>query len=184
MSRFTDWAAAGAVAAALAYGYQWYAKPADMPPGVTVIATTAPEVAEEPKVGVVAKSPIKVYQPGAKAKLKLPDATVWDNDAHVVASIQTPNDERQHTITTVINSETGESTTFDRVDPLPWIAVKTTNEVGVYAGLKQGAQALRIEGRKELLQIKALHVGGMLSADMAAGAGVDGSVWLGVWGRW
>lgn len=183
MNRIGEWLTVAAIAAALIYGYQWYTKPADVPAGMTVVAKPAPEVAEEPKIGVVTKAPIKVYKAGAKAKLKLPDAAIWDNDTHVIASSKTPNDERPHTITTTLNTSTGETTTYDRTDPLPWLAVKTTTELGLYAGYKRGGQAMRIEGRQEFLQIKAIHLGAMASADLMA-TGTDGFIGIGAWGRW
>ncbi len=183
MNRAAEWASAAAVAAALIYGYQWYTKPADVPAGMTVVAKPAPEVAEEPKVGIVTKAPIKVYKPGVKVRLKLPDAAIWDKDTHVIASSKTGGDDRPHTITTTINSATGETATYDRADPLPWFAVNTKSEIGLYAGYKNGEQALRIEARQELFQVKAVHFGAIASADMMRG-GMDSFVGAGAWVRW
>lgn len=172
-----------ALGAALAYGIAWYVRPVSIPAGITVPAIPAAEVKDEPKVDVVVKSPIKAYKPGVKGSLKLPDSVVSDEAKHVVASSRTAADERPHTITTVVDSATGEVTTHDRTDPLPWVAVNTKSEIGVFYGLKNGEQALRIEGRQELLQIKALHAGVIGTVD-ATRQGVDGFIGAGVWARW
>lgn len=171
------------IGAAIAYGISWYMKPADIPTGMVVDATPAPEVKREEKVEVVT-APIKVYKPAVKRTLKLPESVVSDKGQHVIASSKTPNDERQHTITTVINQHTGEVQSFDRTEPLPWVAVNTKSEVGVYYGLKSGEPTVRIEGRQELLQVKAIHVGAIASADMTRSMGTDTFVGVGAWARW
>jgi len=172
----------GAIVVAIAYGIAWYNRAPEIPPGVTVEATTAPEVKKEEKVEV-ATAPVKVYKPAVKRTLKLPESVVADNDQHVIASSKTANDERQHTITTVINQQTGESQTFDRVEPLPWVAVNTKSEIGIYYGMKAGEPAVRIEGRQELLQVKAAHLGAIANADMMRGH-IDTFVGIGGWVRW
>lgn len=169
--------------AVLAHGIAWYNRPASIPPGVTVEAKPAAEVRNETRVDVAVKPPIKAYAPGVKGKLKLPQSVISDDAKHVIASSKTANDERPHTVTTVVDSGTGEVTTYDRTDPLPWLAVNTKSEVGVFYGLKNGEQALRVEGRQELLQVKALHAGVVGTVD-ATRQGVDGFIGAGVWARW
>lgn len=181
--RFIEVVAALVIGAVLAYGIAWYNRPAPIPPGVTVEATAAKEVKSESKVDVVVKPPIKAYKHGVKGTLKLPEIVVSDEAKHVVASSKTANDERPHTITTVVDSGTGEVTTYDRIDPLPWLAVNTKSEFGVYYGLKSGEQTVRIEGRQELLQIKSVHIGAIASADVNR-AGTDGFIGVGAWARW
>ena len=172
-----------AASAVMAYTFAWYIKPAPIPPGITVIATPAPEVAKEEKTEVEINPPVKVYKPAIKTKLKLPESITQDDGQHVIASSKTANDERQHTVTTVINQNTGEVQTFDRTDPLPWLSVNTKSDIGVYYGMKSGEPTVRIEGRQELLQIKAVHVGAIASADMVRG-NTDGFVGVGAWARW
>lgn len=171
---------AAVVAALLLY---FHFKPDPAPPGIHMPATPAPELKRETTVPIAVATPIQVYKPAAKIKLKLPPAVVADTRQHVIASTKTANDERQHTVTTVIDASTGESVTYDRVDPLPWMAVNTKSEVGVYYGLKNGSQAIRIEGKQELLQIKAVHLGATVSADMYDGR-MDTFVGVGAWARW
>lgn len=166
------------------YGVSLYLKPADIPAGIVVDATPAPEVMKEDKIEVAVKPPVKVYKPAVKRSLKLPENITTDAAQHVIASSKTANDERQHTITTVINQHTGEVQSFDRAEPLPWVAVNTKSEVGIYYGLKSGEPALRIEGRQELLQVKYVHVGAIASADMTRSMGTDGFIGVGAWARW
>jgi hypothetical protein len=143
-----------------------------------VTATIAPDVKDLPKVDIPIKS-IKTYKPAIKAKLKLPDNIVQD----ALTSIQTKGDEHPHTITTTIDSTTGESSTFDRTDPLPWVAYDTHTEIGLFYGLKNANQAIRIEARQSLFQVKSVHAGAIASADMTQ-LGTDTFIGIGAWARW
>lgn len=157
-------------------------KPAPMPPGIHMPATPAPELRREETAPLVVDF-VRAYKPAAKKKLKLPPAVQADAEQHVVASTRTPNDERSHTVTTTLNTSTGEFTSYDRAEPLPWMAVSTKSQVGVYYGLKRGEQVIRLEGRQELLQIKALRIEAMASADIVS-SDVDTFVGIGVSARW
>ena len=158
----------------------FYMKPAPMPPGVHVESTPAPEVANVPTERVEIAPPIQVYKPAAKKKLHLPEPVQQDAAQHVIASSKTANDERQHTVTTVIDSATGNTTTYDRVEPLPWIAVSTKSQVGLFYGYRGGEQVVRLQGQQEILQIKAMRVGAVATVDS------DGETFIGagLWARW
>lgn len=182
-SRFAEYLAVAVLTLGGAYLYAWLNKPVDIPPGVTVPAAPASEIKHETPTVTIKPPSIKAYAPGVKGSLKLPAHVVSDDAKHVIASSKTANDERPHTVTTVVDSGTGEVTTYDRTDPLPWLAVNTKSEVGVFYGLKNGEQALRVEGRQELLQVKALHAGVVGTVD-ATRQGVDGFIGAGVWARW
>lgn len=155
-------------------------KPDPAPPGIHMPATPAPELKREETIPVQVAEPIRVYKPAVKKKLKLPPAVQADAGQHVVASTKTANDERQHTVTTTLNTSTGEFTSYDRAEPLPWLAVNTKSQVGIYYGLKRGEQITRLEGRQELLQIKAVHIGATATLDS------DGETFVGIgaWARW
>jgi hypothetical protein len=181
--RLVDIVAALAIGAALAYGIAWYNRPAPIPAGVTVEAKPAAEVKNEAPSVTIKPPSVKVFKPAVKTNLKLPASVTNDDNVHVLASSKTANDERPHTVTTTIDQRTGEVTTYDRTDPLPWLAVNTKSEIGVFYGLKHGEQALRIEGRQELLQIKVLHAGVIGTVD-ATRQGVDSFIGAGVWARW
>lgn len=157
-------------------------KPVTAPVGVHIEAPASPVVRGVGKEAVQSV-PLRAYKPAAKKKLDLPATIQADQDKHVVSSVKTPNDERKHTITTIVDSQTGEFTTYDRVEPLPWIGVTTKSEVGAYLGLKNGQPAIRVEGRQEVLQIKSVRIGAIGSVDVTQ-SGVDKFVGIGAWVRW
>lgn len=179
MNRYTI-AAILLMASALVLVYVYYPDP--VPPGVTVDATPAREVAKEETVPLIVSFPVQVYKPAVKRKLKLPPAAIADPDTHVVAASKVKPDDRPHTITTTLDASTGQFTTYDRTDPLPWLAVNTRTEVGAYVGYKGAEPAVRIEGRQTLLQVKALHLGGVAAVDVMRND-VDTFVGVGLWAR-
>lgn len=159
--------------------FQFFREPASA--GVHIESTPAKELAKVTTEKI--KTTVVVYHPQAKKRLSLPVAVQQDPEKHVVAATRTPADERPHTVTTILDSGNGKITTYDRADPLPLVAVNRKSEVGLYYGMKDGEQSIRIEGRHELLQVKALHLGATASADITPGD-VDGFVGVGVWARW
>jgi len=179
------------VIAVVAFSIWWHLKPAPAEVGKTVIATPAPEVAHTPQKPVVIKNPVKVYAggPGLKNGLKLPPAVIADDNVEVLASSKVKADDHPHTITTTIDKETGESVTYDRTDPLPWLALDYHGEVGAYIGEKATAQgiepALRIEAKQGLLQVKEIHIGAIASVDAPLSGGDPAAfVGVGAWYRW
>lgn len=155
-------------------------KPQPAPVGIQMPARPAPEVAHETRVPAVVQQPLQVYKPAVKKKLRLPQRVQQNENQHVLAATKTANDERQHTVTTVVDTQTGTSETFDRVEPLPWIAVNTKTQVGIIYGIKQGKPVGRLQAEQEFLQVKALHFGGIASLDSDATYFVG----VGVWARW
>jgi hypothetical protein len=155
-------------------------KPAPAAPGIHLPATPAPELKREETIPVLVFEPVQVYKPAVKQKLKLPPAVQADANQHVVASTRTPNDERPHTVTTVLDTSTGKFETYDRAEPLPWLAVSTKSQVGLFYGLKRGDPVIRLQGQQELLQIKAVRIGATATLDG------DGETFVGVgaWARW
>jgi hypothetical protein len=170
------------LAAAVVVLAYFHFKPAPIPTGVQIEAKPAKEVARVPTVPVPVKQ-VQAYPPAAKKKLDLPKTVQQDAGQHVVASTRTPADERPHTVTTVLDARSGEFHTYDRADPQPWLAVNTRSQVGVLYGYRNGEPAIRIEGHQELLQVKAVHLGAVASADATAGQ-LDTFVGVGVWARW
>lgn len=154
---------------AIGTGVYFYFKPDPAPVNVHLPAKPAPQVSRETTVPVEVKAPVKVYRPEVKRKLKLPDPVQANPEQHVVASSRTAPDERQHTITTVLDTRTGEFTTLDRAEPLPWIAVSTKTRLAAYYGLKNGEQAIRIQGQQDFLRIKAVRLSAIASVDLVGG---------------
>lgn len=146
----------------------------------------APPVKRTPKRSVPVKGgQVRVYAPEAKARLSMP----WLKDdpaKQVLAAHQVPADDHPRTVTTVIDTDTGDSQTYVTRDPLPWFAWDLRGEAGVYAGLKNGEPAARLEVRQGLFQVKVLHFGGIGSVDqpLSGPLGADWFVGAGVWGYW
>lgn len=159
------------------FAWMLFYKPPE-PVGTTVVATPAPEVAKVPKVNI--KPPaVKVYAPAAKDKLNLPDQVRANAFAHVLSSSAVKADDHPHTITTVLDEQTGEVIAFDRRDPLPWLAGENSGEIRVDYGIKNGMTRVgRLSLRESLVQVKALHLGGQASID------TDGQYFVGVGVGW
>ena len=146
----------------------WHNRPAPVAVGKTVVATAAPEVKNVPKVNAVMAQPPKVYAKPKQVKtaLGLPKKIIQDTSEQVIASNKVASDDdHPHTVTTVINEQTGESQTFVRTDPLPWIAFDYSGRAGMYAGIKDGAPTVRLQAQQELFSVKAVHFGAIASVD-------------------
>lgn len=157
--------------------------------GVTVQATPATEVKNVSKEGVVVKAPVKIYSGGAglKDRIKLPKDVVADGRQQVIASSKVDAvDDHPHTITTVINTDTGESQTYVRTDPLPWLAWGGRGALGMYAGIKNGTPTVRLQLRHDLLQVKAVHFGAIAAVDqpISGPMAMDYFVGVGAEYRW
>lgn len=134
--------------------------PGHQPAPDTKIATESNEVKNTTKVDVPAKKPVNVYSGGStlKKKLDLPADVVQNDAQHILASSKVDGD-RPHTITTIINTDTGESQTFDRLDPLPWLASDRHGRLGMYVLVKNGTPTVSLQAQRGLFSIKAVHVG-------------------------
>jgi len=157
------------------------------PVGLNVVATPAPEVKKQPKVDKPIKAKtVKVYPAAVKNTIKLPEI-IQDNPAlDVITSNQVPADDHPQTITTLIDTETGESQTFVKRDPLPWLALDPHGEAGLYMGIKNGEPTARLEVKQGLFQVKAVHFGVVGSVDQPISGvqGTDYFIGTGAWVRW
>lgn len=171
MTEKANWrneAIASAVVAALLLCLWWF-WPAPKPPvGETKPAEIAKE-AKKAKTAAVTPKRLSVYPQYLKADLTLPAGSLGNINEYVVSTSRVSADDHPHTITTTVDIETGEVKTFDRRDPLPWLAVRPSGAVGIYYGLKNGEQAARLQARQNLLQVKAVHIGGLVSVDQSIG---------------
>ncbi len=136
--------------------------------GESVKADVATEVRREIKSAVAVKR-VKVYAPEVKQKLGLPDIVVQAKDEQVISTARVPDTGRPHTVTTTINTETGEAQSFVRADPLPWVALERRGEFSLGAGYKHTDRGTNTVGRAafrhDFLQVKALHLGVEASVD-------------------
>lgn len=136
-------------------------------------AQKAPEVQGEAKVD--AKPPkVAVYKESAKKKTKLPDRLKEDAAIAVLDSSRIEGSDRPTTVTTVINTDTGEVETVQSKEPLPWLTVKSRNELKLTAGINQsGVYSGGLLFSHEFGSIKALNFG-MDAAIYTGGAGHAG----------
>lgn len=132
--------------------------------GVAAALPEAKVVADEPKV-ITKIEYIKVYPKTAKPKLHLPETVVKDDAKQVTATGTLKAEERDYTISSVIDTNTGESTVYAEPKPLPWIGPGRGGRIGVAYGLKHGEIVGRLYGSHDLLQVKALHAGFMGNVD-------------------
>jgi hypothetical protein len=181
----TEWRWYSAITAAILIVFAalaWYFYDGKASPDA-VIATPSKEVKDLPKASVPIKKPLKVYSGGSKLKDKLGlPADVTQNDAkHVIAST-TVNCDQPHTITTVIDAETGESQTYDQPAPRPWLARNDQSKVGVYAVFKNGTPTLSLQGRRGLFSVKSLDFVGVAGIDhpMSGTGGLGTQIGIGV----
>ncbi|CAB4172710.1 hypothetical protein UFOVP1470_32 [uncultured Caudovirales phage] len=173
-----------------AWAWHWYTQLPQATVGVSVPAAAAPEVKRLPVIEIEIKKPVKVYSGGEKTKKKLdlPDVIVMDVSQSVLASTKVQADDHSHTVTTVINSETGKTETFDRRDPLPWIAFTTKGDVMLSAGLNMsGDQVGMVQARQGILRIKSVTLGVVGQSSVTnggAGGFMDNSAMAAVWYGW
>ena len=148
--------------------------------GKVEIAKVAPEVAKLPMIDAPVKS-VKIYAGGAviKKKLSLPAQVVDNSKQQVIASSKVDASSNPHTVTTVINTDTGASETFTRTDPKPWLAYESRGAIGVYAGMKNSEQAIRIQAKYDVIQVKAFHAGIIGSIDRTNSGKTDSFIGAG-----
>jgi hypothetical protein len=141
------------------YALWWHFTPPTAPVGATVLAKPADELKGAP-TQIITLPKVKVYTAKAKKPLGLPADIQGDTKKYVLGSAKLPSDHHPHTITTVIDANTGDVQTYDRRDPLPWLATEQTGEIWIDYGVKNaGVKVGRISLRKDLLQVNALHAG-------------------------
>lgn len=162
MMEFFRLALAAVIAAVLS---ALYFTPTEKVANDSTIAIEAPSVMKIDKVSI-APTKVWVYDASAKGKLPLPDNIKNNPDEHVFAASKVEG----HTVTTTINATTGEATTTDNKDPLPWLAVVKLNEMRIDYGLNG---IMRLSYRRDVIQVKAFHFGINTTLDS------DGSYFIG-----
>jgi len=84
----------------------------------------------------------------------------------------------------VIDLDTGASQTYIRRDPLPWLAYSGKGAIGLYYGLKNGRQAVRVQAHQEIARIKRVSIAAIGSVDLEVGQPPDAFVGVGAAYRW
>lgn len=153
-------------------GFAAYDHYSDRPVGsASVVATIAPAVRSEPVVPVTIKAPVKAYEGKTKARLKLPAAVQADEHEQVIAASQVKSDLRPQTVSTTIDTETGEVKSYVKTDPYPWFAVETRGEVKLAYGYKytpslhQTLPVGRLQVNYDVVRVKMFTFGVTASAD-------------------
>ena len=121
--------------------------------------------------------PVIVYKDKAKDKLGLPTAVVAASEQRVLGATQVNPNERPTTVSAVLNTTIGETTFYQRLDPLPWLAFNRRYEVGVsYLPFNSDSidKLIELDGRIQFIQIKSLRAG------LTGAVDTDGGYKLGV----
>lgn len=137
------------------------------PPANSNQATIAPEVAQIEKEEIKPTT-LKVYKTKAKDKLPIPQDIKRDENEHVLIASKIKNDGHDHTVITVVNDKTGEATTIDHKNPLPWLAVERKRELRLEYGYKNNispVSVFRLTYRADFIQSKMFHAGISTSLD-------------------
>jgi hypothetical protein len=159
--------------------YQRTVPPPDS--GASVLATPAAALRHQPTAKVPIKAPVTVYQGETKAKLKLPEAMQKDERQQVIGASQIKADLHPQTVSTVINTETGEVQQYVKIEPYPWFAIETRGVLSVAHGYKSRAaqttpeRVTRLAVGYDVIRVKALAVGvvGTIDSDREGFAGVQ-----------
>lgn len=173
--------------AALAAGVLlWFGLQQDRAPVNTAqIATPAPQVAHEDKADTPVKTKtIQAYSNSAKARLPIPAAAREKTSLMAVAASRVEADDHPNTITTLVDADTGATTTYINREPMPFLARETTSEAALYYGWRNGVGAIRVDVRQALFTVKSVHVGIIGSLDQPRGAVVGTFIGIGAWLRW
>jgi hypothetical protein len=157
---------------ALVLGYFWLDREST-PTAEFVPTTEFKAVAQVPKVAIVPKS-IQVYGQTAKAKLHLPQVIQDDKNVSVVSATVVAPDDNPLTVTTLINSDTGDTQTLIRREPKPWLALKRTGAIRLDYGFRGVNRVARLSVRQDVLQVKSFYAGVTASFDS------DGQVFAGI----
>lgn len=168
------------VVAMIAY-FWWLLKQPKPDQAVAAETPTAPVVVKVPTVKTpIAGGTVRTLKPAAKVKLKLPEPVVQNDDQQVTSATVVAPSERKTTVSTVIDTKTGETTAYSKPEPYPWLAVESRGEARLDYGYKMTRGELtprpvsRLSVTHNFIQVKALHVGVNAALDS------DGTAFVGV----
>lgn len=159
--------------------------PAPAPAATPVLAKVNPEVKREVKVDTPLRTPsksVKAYPASVKNKLVLPKEVLDDEAAQVLDSTELASSEKRQIVSTILDTETGATTSYVTAAPSPWLALEDRGQLSLDYGIKRGSRepVARLNLRQDVLQIKRLHLGASASAYS------DGDYFVGIGGsiRW
>ena len=151
-----------------------------------VVATASPIVKDEPVAQVEIKTPVKVFKNShkIKQKAKLPESVIQNENAHVLTAISIDKDKFDKTVTTVLDTDTGIATTYVKDEPLSWLSLNLHGDVGLYAGIKNGTTAVRLQANQGIIDIKEIHIKATGSIDQSTNGNTDYFVGVGATYNW
>lgn len=154
--------------------------------GQTVEAAPAKEVKGLPtEAAAIAGGAVQALPDSVKPKLNLPAAVAGNRKKRVIAASKIKASDRPHTVTTLIDTDTGKAETYVRTDPLPWLAFRSSGAAGIGYGFRSGGMVARAYIRQDLIQVKALVLTGTVSADRMMSTGkAEASAVMAVEYRW
>ena len=131
-------------------------KSAPLPPAKEV--RTVEKIIERPRI-------VYVYPQKTKQALDLPQDVVTDPAKKVITTGKLDADEREYSLSAVLDISTGESQIYAKPLPLPLIGPGKHGGIGIGYGLTNDGPAVKLYGYQELLRIKKLNAGVRAEAD-------------------
>ena len=126
-------------------------------------------------------APVKVYKDSVKKSLKLPKAIQKDTNKVVLTATDLPKSRHAQTVTTVLDSVTGEATQYVETKPLKWLSSASSGSASAYLGVKNLEPTLRLQVTQDLFAVKALTLGVVASVDVTSAGRTD--TFIGAGGR-
>lgn len=162
----------------LAVGIWFYFKPATAPASnlPATLAVKSPVVSKATKVDVVIKkSTVKAYKPSVKKDLQLPATVQTDVTKVVTESSLVASSEQRTEVTTVLDTQSGETVAYVHLVPDPWFATESRGNLSLSYGIKlhDNSFVWRISAHEDVFQIKSIHFGVNATVD------TDGAVFAG-----
>lgn len=152
--------------------------PARAPMARYVPAEPAPAVAQAETVATPIKTgTIQVYKPATKRALKLPEPIQAAPEQQVIAANTVAPSAHSYTLTTLIDTDTGEVRTLQRAEPLPWLARDPSGRLDLLLGQSRDGPVARLSVTQNLLQMREwrLGVGGSITQHLGGRPETD---WL------
>lgn len=147
-------------------------------PGKAEALEPANAVQNTDKVAEAPPKIIYVYPKSVKSDLGLPATITADDRQKVTATGKLKAEDRDYTLSAVLDTETGQSQVFSRPEPLPWFGPGRQGAIGLAYGLKNGGATTRLYAHHDIVQVKALHAGPVGTIDQ------DGDWFAGIYAEW
>lgn len=168
IDRYIPWVLLVAVLG-LAWGLYHEVVSRPQPGGPSIEATPAKELRGKPTKRVPT-APVRSYS-STMTGLKLPADVQANPNAAVIAAATIRPDPRPQTVTTVLDTATGDARTYVKVDPYPWLAIEARGAATLAAGYRfdRGSalpkQIVRLGVGYDVVRVKALTLGAVATLD-------------------